>query len=298
MKPNLFIVGAMKSGTTSAYDFLIGFPGVYGALRKEPHYFSEDLRKHPHALMLNTINAIKGAEYISKERSYNKLFSEIPAEARYVIDASTSYLYSERAAENIKKYSPEAKIVILLRDPVQRAWSEYLMNRAIGSEVMSFRRALESEHNQLRKDKVFLLKRYLRAGHYATQIERFLQNFPKENVFVSTVDHPDKPLQKVLEDLSHFLELKYYINRNIVHENRAKLSKYPLINSAIYFSGLKALASHFSPPWVRRQAQIHYYSASNSRIPEQQARWLASYFAPHNSRLTKMGIDIDHWSSP
>jgi len=143
--PNLFIVGAMKAGTTSAYLSLAGSTDVYVSSHKEPHFFSADLHAHPHTWMRRTLHNFQNTDFVESLDQYMKIFSDAPVNARYVIDASTSYLYSQDAARLIHEFNPNSKIVILLRDPINRAWSEYNMNRMIGVEYHGFLSALKRE---------------------------------------------------------------------------------------------------------------------------------------------------------
>jgi hypothetical protein len=113
--PNLFIVGAAKAGTTSLYHYLAQHPDIYMAPVKEPHFFS---RIHP-APELEAF-----FPHVSDEADYLSLFANAHAETVRG-EASTSYLSHPDVADAIWQKRPEAKIVIMLRDPVERAYSNY-----------------------------------------------------------------------------------------------------------------------------------------------------------------------------
>ena len=99
-KPNLFIVGAMKCGTTAWYEYLKAHPDVFMSVPKEPSYFALD---------------VPNWRQVRSEEEYSALFAGSGG-ARVVGDASTTYLFSETAAKAIRSYNPDAKILIFLRE--------------------------------------------------------------------------------------------------------------------------------------------------------------------------------------
>src|SRR3954469_19217742 len=112
--PNLFIVGAAKAGTTSLWTALGELPEVFMSPLKEPHFFSGVTPRREWASHFPTVTT---------EAEYHQLFKGA-GDARYLGDASTSYLWAgSRAAEAIRRHNPEARIIAMLRDPVDRAYS-------------------------------------------------------------------------------------------------------------------------------------------------------------------------------
>lgn len=103
--PNLFIVGAPKCGTTAWVSYLSQHPGISFCDAKEPHYFSDDLN----------------FRWVKDEGEYMKGFSTCDSSSKYISEASVMYLYSSSAAENIRKFNPDAKIIVFLRD-----WRSFL----------------------------------------------------------------------------------------------------------------------------------------------------------------------------
>jgi len=139
--PNFFIVGAAKSGTTSLYHHLCQHLDVFMSPVKEPHYFSRDVgvrsfkaddTKSIFANLRGYIDFIlKSRFYILNFEKYKRLFSNVKNE-KAIGEASVSYLVSKVAAEEIYKFNPDAKIIIILRNPVKRAFSHWLMDLRIG----------------------------------------------------------------------------------------------------------------------------------------------------------------------
>ncbi len=114
-KPNLFIVGAPKCGTTAWYDYLRGHPDIFFPDVKEPSHFLTDFSAWPQ---------------VSDRAEYLRLFDE-SGDGRIIGEASPHYLYSDEAALNIREFNPDAKIIILVRDRadyLQSLYNEHLFN--------------------------------------------------------------------------------------------------------------------------------------------------------------------------
>ena len=165
MKVGIFIVGAPKSGTTSLYYYLNEHPEILMSSAKEPDYFSDK-------------EILDQGLYYGKSRidsliKYNNLFSKRDNE-KFLGDASVSYLFYPEVSNRIKEYNPESKIIIMLRDPIHRAFSHYLMDYRLGLTSKSF---VEEFNNQesLNFQQHFLL------GNYYNQVKKYLEVFETEN---------------------------------------------------------------------------------------------------------------------
>ena len=133
-KANLFLIGAAKSGTTALAATLAKHPAIAPLAIKEPCHFSTDLRTPVFSTQYNRLVQWDEAAYFKKahlddrhigfiesELNYQKLVDQAISknpDANYVLDASTSYLYSAKAPVELRHYAPEAKIVLILRNPV------------------------------------------------------------------------------------------------------------------------------------------------------------------------------------
>lgn len=171
MLPNFFIVGAAKSGTTSMYRYLEQHPDVYMSTVKEPHWFS---RVKP--------NPARRVTPVTSEKEYAALFRGWRGE-RAVGEASPSYLWDEEAPERIKRSVPGARIIILLREPVSRAFSHYLMDVYAGRQELPFREALEEDLAASAKG-WGVSNLYVELGLYCDQVSRYFRHFGRENVLV------------------------------------------------------------------------------------------------------------------
>jgi hypothetical protein len=161
--PNLFLVGAPKAGTTSLWHYLGVHPQIFVSALKEPHYFCSHKGRH--------------VEAVSDEAAYLRMFAGAGS-ARYVCDASATYLNDVDAPASIRRASPEAKIVISLREPVARALSSYLYAITYG-ERLSLEEALRSDPQHPEG-----WSYHLRHGFYLEAISRYQAAFGADNVYV------------------------------------------------------------------------------------------------------------------
>jgi len=181
--PNFFIVGAAKAGTTSLYAWLRQHPQVYMSPVKEPHYFSKDLVKNVRFM-------------ISEEQEYLKLFRHA-ANFRVIGEASASYLpFGRIVAERIKAAVPHARIIIILRDPVERCFADYLMHVRNRQESMPFYEALVNSH---------LSEVYIQR--YTQPVSDYLGVFGKENVLVLMFEDLKKNPRALLKQVAQFLDV-------------------------------------------------------------------------------------------
>jgi hypothetical protein len=195
--PNTFIVGAAKTGTTSLHNYLGQHPQVFMSAWKEPHFFA-DIEPDPKLSHM--------MRRVGDEQSYRALFAA--AGNRPVIgESSPSYLWDPGAAARIHARVPQARIIILLRDPIARAHSHYLMDVREGLQTLPFPQALAA-------DTAIPDKRWGGAGHlyvelglYAAQVARYLDLFPPEQVRIHLFDDLQHRPHRVLEDLAEFLHI-------------------------------------------------------------------------------------------
>jgi hypothetical protein len=164
--PNLFLVGAAKAGTTSLYEELARHPAIYMSPMKEPHYFSR-IRPSPEREAF--------FPHVTREEEYLALFTGATTE-ELLGEASTSYLWDQRAAERIKSVAPDARILIMLRDPVERAYSQYWNDVREGIERRPFLDALLEERRS-GPGAWGVSSLHIDCGRYPDQVERYFDRF-------------------------------------------------------------------------------------------------------------------------
>jgi sulfotransferase family protein len=191
--PNLFLVGAAKSGTTSLYRELARHPAIYMSPMKEPHFFS---RIEPSSSWEAFF------PHVTDEDEYLALFKGATNED-LLGEGSTSYLWDRNAAERIKHAVPEAKILIMLRDPVDRAYSHYWNDVREGLEERSFVDAL-GEEQRSGPGGWGVSSLYIDCGRYADQVARYLDRFGA-GVLVSFLEDFVTSKVSITADIHSFL---------------------------------------------------------------------------------------------
>jgi hypothetical protein len=185
--PDFIVVGAQKAGTTALYAYLRWHPGITGPSWKEVSFFDR--------------------HWWRGESWYRGQFP-LRAGARLVGEASPSYLFHPLAPERARSLVPAAKLIALVRNPVDRAYSQYQHEVALGREPLSFEDALAAEEERTRGETDRLLAdprafsrawwdhTYAARGRYAEQLERWLAVYPREQLLVvSTEELGEKPAE-------------------------------------------------------------------------------------------------------
>ncbi|MBX6422897.1 sulfotransferase [Thermosulfurimonas sp. F29] len=197
--PNFLIVGAAKSGTTSLYYYLKEHPEIFLPDKKELRFFSQmrgDFRGPGDENLNRTI--------VKDINDYMKFFETVKME-KAVGDISPDYLYYFRnSIKNIKKFLGDPKIIIILRNPIERAYSHYLYFLRDGREYLSFEEALSQEErrNLLNWEWAWF---YKDVGFYYNQVKAYLENFSEVKIYL--YDDLKKDPLKLVQDIYKFLEV-------------------------------------------------------------------------------------------
>lgn len=224
VRPNFFIVGAPKCGTTSMYYYLSQHPQVYMPEKvKEPHYFARDL--HIPAMKKYRDNA-----------KYLSLFDDANTE-NCIGEASVWYLFSRKAASEIYDFNPNAKIIIMLRNPVDMIYSLHSQLVFAGDEPkQSFEEAWASEtRRKLGYESVPNMYAPLEAVYYRDvaryyeQVKRYLDIFGKTQVYVIIFDDLRHSLDNIYHQVAEFLAIDPEFRPNFANRNSNKRVKNRLV---------------------------------------------------------------------
>ena len=203
--PNFLIIGAHKAGTTSLYQYLKQHPQIFMSAVKEPHFFS--FMGHPLNFNDPGFNPTK-LQTVASIDDYQALFQDV-GDAEAIGEASPSYLYVAQSASNIYQYLPKVKIIAILRNPVDRAYSNFLHCRARehGREPLGdFLEALQAEPMRTR-DNWSPLWHYQQMGFYYQQLQRYYKQFPKEQIRMYLYDDLLSNPEALLQDMFQFLQV-------------------------------------------------------------------------------------------
>ena len=200
--PTFIIIGAAKSGTTSLYDYLGQHPQAYVTPTKETNFF---------ALVDRQINYEPGsvrADYISscifRHEDYQKQFAQVLDEIA-IGESSPIYLYDEDAPKKIYSHLPEVKIIAILRNPVDRAYSNFIHHIREGLETTEdFKEALGLEEYRI-KNNWWWGFHYTKASFYYNQLKRYYDIFPKENMKILLYDDLVESPSRLCKNLFHFI---------------------------------------------------------------------------------------------
>ena len=288
-KANLFIVGAAKSGTTSLYRYLREHPEIYMSRIKEPHHFSS--AEHPDLKMygLPSDNLEYHSRMIKKPDEYSQLI-EPGKDAIYRGEASPSYLYDKRTAEKIYNYNKHARILIILRHPVDRAISHFKMT---GRQGMAYSRNLM---DVLKYDETVSDKRWngqasliLELGYYTDQINRYFEFFQRQQVKIVTFEDLISDPFPVVSDICIWLDLKPDIHPEVFRKQHNPSSGFTMYSSKIKaVSGAEGVIRKIKQ---RVPGLVEYVKRGLSHlqpdviIPEEAMHYLKEKYRPETDRL-------------
>ena len=199
--PNFFIVGAPKAGTTSLYYYLKDIPGVYMSPIKEPNYFVR--------------HAVQGGSFdlIQDKVEYLRLFSKSDR-CVAIGEASSTYLWDPDSAKLIHEAVPHARIIMILRDPIDRAYSNFLLHMKTWAPA---RRSSFADH--LTRGGVSEL--HVQFGMYYEQVKRFLEIFGTEQVKVIIFEEFIRHLEQTVNEVLSFLGVNYTVAAIRLKEDNA-----------------------------------------------------------------------------
>ncbi len=196
--PDFFVVGASKAGTSSMYHYLDVHPEIY-IPAKEPNFFAVNGVKLP-------LNGPGDREWYEgayvEEDDYRSLF-EGAQQYKISGEASPTYLHSKHAPKKIYEHVPDARLIAILRDPAERAFSHYRHFTEKGLETESFEQAVEQEEERL--DAGWFWPRYVEAGRYEEQILRYLEYFSEDQLRIYLFREFTGNTREVMRDVYQFL---------------------------------------------------------------------------------------------
>ena len=296
-RPNLFLVGAQKSGTTTLAGMLASHPEVFMCSPKEPGYlvFGEAgyTGVDGNGKLAHAANWV-----VASREDYFALFASASATARWLGDASTWYLSEPGAAERLHAFNPDARILAILRHPAERAYSAWCHARRDGEEpCKDFTEALAMEQ---RRDNASHLLRYREMGRYATQLREYYERFGRSRVLVMLYEELREEPEELWDRCCDFLGLDgpnvlpptERRNRSGMPRSRTlhRLKRSPVLKNVLKKVLSDTLATRIGR-WVL-DANLRRFPP----MPEQQKELLSREFEPEIRELMILtGRDLNHW---
>lgn len=199
--PNFLVIGAAKSGTTSLYRYLGQHPQIFTSAVKEPRFFA--LEGHPLDFRGPGDEQFRLGTRTTLE-AYRELFEEVDGELA-VGEASVLYLHHPGAPEAIARHIPDVKLIAVLRNPVDRAYSGFLFNVRDGYEPLTdFEEALRAEPRRI-ADGWFYSWHYRDQGFYHRNLLRYFERFDSSQVRVYLHEQLERDPHGMLADIFRFL---------------------------------------------------------------------------------------------
>lgn len=266
--PNFIVIGAAKCGTTSICSYLNQHPQIFISPVKEPRFFAPEFyTTYNNGPIRNSANTLP-----MTLEEYKDLFKEVTSESA-VGEASTEYLYFSESSDKISETIPDARLIAILRDPAERAFSAYCYQLRDGVEDLTFERALQDEERRY-ADNWRPGWLYKRVGFYYDQLLRYYKVFNRNQIRVVLYQDLDKRPLETVQNIFRYLEVDSTFTPDFSRENvslvpKSKILNKLLSNQSIFF-GLK----HYFPEGM--QKSVSSIKKSNYLPKPQLERYLRS----------------------
>jgi hypothetical protein len=308
--PNFFIVGAPKAGTTSLYHYLGQHPQIYMSPIKEPNFFAAEIREEnfePHlrpgvardarrlrAFLSGPMRHQRFGGIVESWEDYVRLFANAGSESA-LGEASACYLWSHTAAERIAHRIPHAKILVMLRHPVDRAYSDYLQNLGNGVVRWTFREHIQRNLDH-RSGKFSVHYPFLELGFYSAQLGRYLERFER-NVWIGFYEDFKSGPRAVLRDIFRFLGVGPEFSPDMARRHlEAQVPRIPAIpwlkRTGVWRAAASVTPAHLRP-LIRRKLMRN---PGSTRMDPADRRFLLDFYREDvRSLSTLLGRNLDAW---
>ncbi len=301
-KPDFFIAGAPRCGTTALYTYLSQHPNIFMPVVKELNYFAADFP-----------NVQKVA--FQSEADYLRVFA--PAQPQHLAlgEASPFYLYSQVAFENLRAFNPQAKIILSLRNPVDFVHSYHRLNLSLlredqpdllrAWELQAARRRGEAIPRSARHPELLL---YGELGQYSRYVERLYRIFPREQVKIILFDDLTADTRRVYREVLAFLGVpddgrRQFPRVNASFENKSRVLAALFHPPQPVYRAFMRLISLFGVRFTEmvsvvynRIERLNTRPARRQALPPEVRRRLQAHFAPDVRRLAELiGRDLRMW---
>jgi len=296
--PNLFIIGAPKSGTTSLFRWLADHPQVCASHPKETWFFADKELEHISLRPNRTTHDIS---------DYLQMFDRVTDQTRIKMEGSAHYLYSQPALEFISGIRPRPRIIVLLRDPTLRIWSHfnYIKQKSQLSLDLSFpafvdamldrHQAPEFSSHALEQH---LLENQLEYSNYLDHLTPWLEKIPTDSVRMFTLDEMQQNCRYVITDIANWLAIDpgfyagyKFAEQNVGRSRAARQTKRKLRK-----------VTNYLPPTVKSWGgraidRIQGTAKTDQSRDETEAlKRLSRFFAESNKRLENVtGLNLSAW---
>ncbi len=289
MLPNFIVIGAAKAGTTSLHWYLAEHPQVFMTPVKDPSYFAYGVDDEGRLLWGEP--EFHGFP-VRSLGEYERLFAEA-GDAPAIGEASTMYLECPQSAARIRELLPAARIICSIRHPVDRAYSDYVMDLRHRGRRFDPARDLTATSDWARPD-----SRWMRIGRYHEQLSRYFDAFPRDQVCVVLFDDLKRDPLRFTQDVYRFLNVDpAFVPDFATPHAPGGIPASPMLERLFLRSGKSALKPWVPKPaanWVRRLRTRTFRPAPP--LPKELRKELTRPFEDDIAKTSeRIGRNLDHW---
>lgn len=277
--PNFLIIGAAKAGTTSLYYYLKQHPDVFMSALKEPHFFSYEGETLNFRAPGNR-SALINESAVTQLDEYQALFADATGKTA-IGEASPSYLHTPKAAERIRFYIPNAKLIVILRNPVERAYSAFLHQYRASVQqgvegLTDFAEALAHEEEYIR-DNWMPLYHFKTGGFYYEQLQVYYERFDPSQIKIYLHEDLTTDALGLLRDIFQFIGVDDTFTPDV--SVKANISGVPKNNGLYTFfkqPAVKAVLKPFLPKGIGQRFD-QYMLAKPKLAPDVKQQLINEY---------------------
>ncbi|HUP01468.1 MAG TPA: sulfotransferase [Gemmatimonadota bacterium] len=294
--PTFLLIGAGRSGTTSVYHYLAQHPEIYMSPVKEPNFFAYE------ASALESAPDWADEYPIKTIEEYESLFVGVTGE-KAIGEASPRYLRAPGAAERILQHLPGARIIAILRDPVERAFSAYFKYVGEGTETREFTAAIRDEERGIRRALPYGCHHYLDIGFYHRHLSRYYERFHPDQIQIHLYEDLKRSSIEVLRRIHQFVGVdERFVSDTRVRYNVSGIPKSRIFHAFTRGGPLTRRLRRRLPGWMIGSAYsgIMRRAAENVRKPALAAGLRAELVELYREDVSKLedliGRDLSCWS--
>ncbi|HSK15805.1 MAG TPA: sulfotransferase [Gaiellaceae bacterium] len=299
--PNFLVIGAAKAGTNALYHSLRQHPQVYMSPWKEPKFFAFESPDDLGFRAANGREAPVNKTVVLDRQEYERLFDGARGE-RALGEASPHYLYAEKAPARIKTLVPDMKLIAVLRNPIDRAFSSFQHLVRDGLEPLAFGPALDAEPARIAENYAFLY-RYTDLGFYTRQLDRYAELFPDDRLLILLYDDLRRDPQAISRQVFSFLGVDATFVPTMSEEpNRSGIPRIRLVHRLLNPSAptkrrlWDATPGVLREPLLRLQTRMVNRNLERQSMPAEERERLQGVFGDEVAQLQKrLGRDLSHW---
>jgi len=288
IQPNLFIVGAPKAGTTSLYTYLEAHPAVYMSPIKETNYFTYQA--------IQDQELYYKAEHISTLAQYQEQFKGHTTE-KVIGEASVSYLFYPETAKKLQIFNPSAKIIMVLRQSIDRGFSHYLMDNRLGFvkdltfEDIIFQR---TKHPQLH----LYYQQFVELGLYYQQVKRYYDQFDAAQIKVILFEDLKTDVADVIQSIYQFLKIEDTFQTDLSKAHNTFLApRHAVVEDLYKQKWIRNTITTLLPPSVVETVKSRLFDTTTKpSLPYQSLSYLNQLYQEDWKKLSKL-IDknLNYW---